>query len=108
MRSNIVYKVKLHFELLCWIGFLCVLFFLPVNHSEQSLCLSRLLGFGQCPGCGLGHSMYYALHGRITDSFQSHCMGIPGLLIIFNRIYQLLQKQNLPYETKSHQSDPFH
>lgn len=98
MFQNIFTAVRVHFELISWLTFICVLYFLPVDQSQQSLCLSRLLGFGKCPGCGLGHSICYALHGRINDSFQAHIMGIPGLLVIFNRIRHLLLNQRTTYE----------
>lgn len=81
---------KANFELICWMLFVCTLYFLAVNRQEQSLCLSGLLGLGKCPGCGLGHSIHYALHGDIRASFQTHILGIPALFIIFKRIYQLL------------------
>jgi len=62
----------------------------PVEKKETSLCLFRLLGIGQCPGCGLGHSIYYALHLKLAVSFQHHPFGIFAVLVIFNRIKQLI------------------
>lgn len=79
-----------HLELLFLLTALCLLFFLPVEKKETSLCLFSLLGIGQCPGCGLGHSIYYALHLKLAVSFQHHPFGIFAVLVIFIRIKQLI------------------
>lgn len=79
-----------HLELLFLLTALGLLFFLPVEKKETSLCLFSLLGIGQCPGCGLGHSIYYALHLDLAASFLHHPFGIFAVLVIFNRIKQLI------------------
>lgn len=79
-----------HLELLFLMTALVVLFFLPIEKKESSLCLFSLLGIGQCPGCGLGHSIYYALHLKPAVSFQHHPFGIFAVLVIFSRIKQLI------------------
>lgn len=79
-----------HLELLFLMAALTLLFFLPVEKKETSLCLFSLLGMGQCPGCGLGHSIYYALHLNLAASFQHHPIGIFAVLVIFSRIKQLI------------------
>lgn len=79
-----------HLELLFLMAALILLFFLPVEKKETSLCLFSLLGMGQCPGCGLGHSIYYALHLNLAASFQHHPIGIFAVLVIFSRIKQLI------------------
>ncbi len=79
-----------HLELLFLLTAQGLLFFLPVEKKETSLCLFSLLGIGQCPGCGLGHSIYYALHLDLAASFQHHPFGIFAVLVIFNRIKQLI------------------
>jgi hypothetical protein len=87
------HKIRLwlfqHFELLCWTGALIVLFFLPENKSETSLCVFSALGFGKCWGCGIGHAMHFAMRGEWAISFQHHILGIPAVIIILNRIRQL-------------------
>jgi hypothetical protein len=93
-------------ELLCWITALVALFFLPENKTGTSFCLSTLLGLGHCPGCGIGHSIHYALHLQIATSFQHHPLGIFAVIVIFIRIKQLLYPVKSTYETKPDQHDP--
>lgn len=92
-------------ELLFWIAALLVLFFLPVQTTENSLCVFRFLGFRHCPGCGIGHAIHDALHFQLRSSFRQHPFGIPGTLIIFIRIKKLLLNPKTAYETKSYQYD---
>lgn len=91
-----------HFELLCWVTALIALFFLPENKPDTSLCLSTLLGFGHCPGCGMGHAIHYALHLKFALSFQHHPLGIFGVLVIFIRIKQLAKTIKPVYESEPH------
>lgn len=88
------------FELLCWIAALIILFFLPVNKPDTSLCVFSLLGLGHCPGCGMGHAIHYALHLQPVLSFQHHPLGIFGVMIIFIRIKQLIFPLKPAYETE--------
>ncbi|MEN9686181.1 MAG: hypothetical protein RLZZ28_1967 [Bacteroidota bacterium] len=82
--------VRQNIELFFWLISLTLLFFLPADQSSTSLCLFSLLGFGHCPGCGLGHSIHYALRMNMAASINHHPMGIFAVLIIFNRIKQLI------------------
>lgn len=77
-------------ELLCWSAALIALFFLSENKSDTSLCLFSAFGFGKCPGCGIGHAMHYALKLEFVQSFNHHPLGILAVIIIFNRIRQLI------------------
>ena len=89
-----IHKIRLwlfqHFELLCWVGALIVLFFLPENKSETSLCIFSALGFSKCPGCGIGHSMHYAMRAEWMLSLKYHPLGILAVIILLNRIRQLI------------------
>ena len=93
--------LRTHLELLFWITGLTALFFLAENVPGNSLCVFSLVGFGHCPGCGLGHAIHYALHLKLAVSFQSHPLGIFAVLVIFNRIKQLINPVKPKYETKS-------
>lgn len=95
-------------ELLFWVTSLIVLFFLPVQKTESSLCLFSLLGVGKCPGCGLGHAIYYALHLHPLQSFQHHPIGIFAVLVIFMRIRQLIHFKTNNHETQPNEHDLFH
>jgi hypothetical protein len=67
--------------------------FNPASDSHFSLCPLKLLGFGWCPGCGIGHAIAYLLHGDINNSLKAHWLGIPALLIILYRICNLIYLQ---------------
>ena len=76
------------FEGLIWA---CGLFYLavinPLSHGQSyDLCLWKLCGLGRCPGCGLGLSISYLLHGDIGSSWQTHPLGIAALPVLFSRI----------------------
>ena len=91
--------LKARLELICWSAALLVLFLMPVHNSDQSLCIFRFIGFQSCPGCGLGHSIHYALHFQLSQSFHAHIFGLPAVLIILHRIKQLLfSKKPIAYE----------
>lgn len=101
-------KLHQHLELLFWVTALIVLFFLPVEKTATSLCLFSLLGVGSCPGCGLGHAIYYALHLHPVQSFQYHPIGIFAVLVIFMRIRQLIHLKKTNHETQLNEHDLFH
>ncbi|WP_317163649.1 DUF2752 domain-containing protein [Mucilaginibacter aquatilis] len=46
----------------------------------------KIVGVNWCPGCGIGHSISWLLHGNIQQSFKAHWLGIPALLVIIYRI----------------------
>ena len=98
--------MRKHFELLFWVATLIILFFLPVQKSETSLCAFSLLGFGKCPGCGIGHAIHYALRLDLPASFHYHPMGILAVMIIFRRIKQLIYPITQNNETQPDQSHP--
>jgi hypothetical protein len=84
---------KQHFEVLIWISALISLAVInPLIQQVFSLCLLHTLGFEHCPGCGLGRSVSFLLHGNIFESFASHWFGIPALFIILHRIATLLKQ----------------
>lgn len=91
---HIFQLIRQHFELLCWTGALLALFFLSETKSETSLCVFTAVGFGHCPGCGIGHAIHFALRGQLVESFNHHPLGIFAVLIIFNRARILLKQKN--------------
>lgn len=80
-----------NFELFFWIGALLSLFFMEPAGEHFSLCPLKNMGFEHCPGCGLGHSIHYALHLNPVESFSTHPLGIFGLIVIVLRIYKLIR-----------------
>lgn len=82
---------KINIELVFWAGGLGVLAFSDPSQPHYSLCPLKNLGFRYCPGCGLGHSISYLLHGDIQASLHAHPLGIFALAVIVHRIFVLLK-----------------
>jgi hypothetical protein len=80
-------------ELIIWTGAI-VLFGVsyPQQTNHFTLCPIDNLGFSWCPGCGLGRSISYFLHGDFILSIKHHWFGIPATGILIFRIVQLLIK----------------
>jgi hypothetical protein len=80
------------FEAAIWISSLLFLAFV-VNPGEThfTLCPLNNFGFNYCPGCGIGNSVSYLLHGNIYNSLLSHSLGLFALIIIVVRIINLIK-----------------
>ena len=86
----LINTVKKNFELIFWLTALASLaIFNPADQSHFSLCIFKLAGITWCPGCGMGHSISWLLHGNFQASFKAHWLGLPALGVIFYRIYYL-------------------
>ena len=72
-------------------------FFVNPFETHFTICPLSNAGFENCPGCGLGNSISLFFHGYFTESFNTHILGIPALLIILHRIYSII-KFNLKKE----------
>ncbi|HEY0900333.1 MAG TPA: DUF2752 domain-containing protein [Sphingobacteriaceae bacterium] len=84
-------RSRIPVEVICWCSALILLYFLvPPFKGHFSLCPLSILDF-PCPGCGLGRSLHYFLHGEIRASIQMHWFGIPAFFILGYRILQLLR-----------------
>ncbi|MBK9329375.1 MAG: DUF2752 domain-containing protein [Sphingobacteriales bacterium] len=85
-------KIKSYFsfELFFWITALIYLARIHPADAHFSLCVFQYLGISWCPGCGIGHSISYLLHGAIIKSVETHWLGTFALLLIVYRILQLL------------------
>lgn len=83
-------SVSRYFELAVWAGSLLWLGLAEVESAHYSVCVFGAMGLPHCPGCGLGHGISHLLHGRLAESWASHPLTIPALLILLNRIRQLL------------------
>jgi len=87
---NIIERID--FEVLFWlIAFLYLSVINPYQPKHLEFCLFSLVGIDNCPGCGLGKSISMIFHGDIIGSFKSHPLGIPALILIIRRIYQLIK-----------------
>jgi len=78
----------LNFELIFFIGGLIYLAIInPFNFNHLHFCIFGLCGIDFCPGCGLGRSISFLLHGCLLESICEHPLGTIGLALILNRIY---------------------
>jgi hypothetical protein len=78
-------------ELIVWISAILFLSFTDSGSAHSGLCPIDNLGFKWCPGCGLGRSIRFLLHGEFRLSIEHHWFGIPAFLILIYRILQLLK-----------------
>ena len=79
-------------EAAIWGGALMYLAFInDPTIAHFSICPFHILGFGFCPGCGLGNSVSYILHGEILKSFSAHPLGLFALIVLITRIVHLLK-----------------
>jgi len=77
-------------EAVVWTGaFVYLAIHNPYTQAEFTLCPLRNLGFHYCPGCGLGRSISFLLHGDIIRSVQTHLLGIPATIILSIRTLSL-------------------
>ncbi len=80
-------------ELIIWTGAILILSVsYPQTVDHFTICPLENMGFFVCPGCGLGRSISYFLHGDLKLSIEHHWFGIPALCILIYRIVQLLNK----------------
>lgn len=79
-------------ELTFWILALVLLATANPHEHHFSLCPLANLGITWCPGCGLGRSITALFHGDVSASFSHHWFGIPALILICYRIYQLTKQ----------------
>ncbi len=79
-----------------------LLFFLPVYTAEQSLCVSTLLGFGNCPGCILG---FVLVAGVQRFMIRQNGMGLlylfTGGLCLIGTIVDTINHKQLCFEYNS-------
>lgn len=89
--KNIISKI-IGLEAAIWISALIFLAFINnPGHTHFILCPIKNLGFRFCPGCGLGNSISYLLHGDFYNSFLSHPLGSIALTVLIIRIIHLIK-----------------
>jgi hypothetical protein len=86
------YNINFPLELVFWSAGLIILFFTDPHQHHFGLCPLANLGIDWCPGCGLGRSIAAIFDGEIKESFNYHWFGLPALLLICYRIWQLGSK----------------
>jgi len=92
---------EIDIESILWLSaFLYLAVINPYEPRHLSFCLFSLAGIENCPGCGLGKAISMIFHGDFIGSFKSHPLGIPALLLITRRIYQLVRNRITKTSTK--------
>lgn len=90
----ITYIIKqVPIELLVWPLGLMALYFMDPHAGGASFCLLKRAGITWCPGCGLGHSIHYLLHGHLEASFRSHPLGLFAVAVLGSRVISLARQQ---------------
>lgn len=98
---------SLGLEGVIWIAALLYLaLFNDPFHQHFTVCPFANLGFEHCPGCGLGNSISLFFRGYFIESFNTHVLGIPALLIILYRVFSLIRfnKRYIKSPSKSRSS----
>lgn len=82
-------------EFLFFASALVALYFANINGSQYSLCPLKALKINFCPGCGLGHSLHFIMHGHFKLAWQAHPIGFFAFPVIIYRICTLTNKTQL-------------
>lgn len=82
---------KFPVEALIWSGAFLYLYLIQPAQHVFTLCPLALLGVEWCPGCGLGLSIHYLLHGNFYQSLQTHWFGTLAVVILIYRIGTLIR-----------------
>ena len=89
---NALLKVRSYLEPTIWITALILLAATdPAGSLHVSLCPLANLGFDFCPGCGLGHSISYAMKGQVLASFSAHPLGFFAIGILLYRSFIVIR-----------------
>jgi len=83
---------KVPLELLFFSTALLLLYFMDVAKPHHSFCPLDRIGFDFCPGCGIGRSLHYFMHGDFNKSWQMHPLGFFAFFVIIFRICGLTRK----------------
>jgi hypothetical protein len=90
---------KFPLEMYLWLVALLFLFSIEPSEGAFTFCPFHHLGLDFCPGCGLGRSISYLLHGDIRNSFEMHPLGVFAVLMLVYRILQLIKNNYKAYGT---------
>ncbi|MBW8686013.1 DUF2752 domain-containing protein [Chitinophaga rhizophila] len=98
------YIQRINYELIIWPTALILLFLMdPYSDNGPGFCMLKRIGITWCPGCGMGHSISFLLHGQWKASLQAHFLGPFALPLLTYRIFQLGRAQWQSFaELKNH------
>ncbi|MGE0770863.1 MAG: DUF2752 domain-containing protein [Cyclobacteriaceae bacterium] len=80
-------------EALVWIAGLGALAIYQPGDSHISFCPLANLGFDFCPGCGLGRSVSYGLHGQLVQSWNTHPLGMVAIGVLTYRSFAIISSK---------------
>ena len=89
MSTGIKYFKFIDREAFIWAAGLLFLAIVNCHDSHFTVCPIKLLGFGDCPGCGIGLSIHYIFRFSFIKAIHAHPLGFAALPIILFRIYSL-------------------
>ncbi|MEA5138873.1 DUF2752 domain-containing protein [Arcicella rigui] len=98
-------KHKFNIELIFWLGALIWLFLDNPLENHFTFCPIKNLGFSFCPGCGIGHSISFLLHGNLKQSFDNHPLGVFALIVIIHRIITLIKNTYQHLNIQNYESE---
>ncbi len=84
-------------EALIWLAAIVALAMTGADETHFTICPLALAKVNWCPGCGLGRSISYLLHGEITRSISMHPLGIFAVIILSYRIFTLIKTHFTTY-----------
>jgi hypothetical protein len=106
VRAILIF-IRRHLEAFIWIAAIVALALTSPVEACYSLCPFHNLGFDWCPGCGLGHAISWLFRGNFVNSFEAHPLGIPAVLILTIRIFNIFRK-NRQYKYYSYKKSMQH
>jgi hypothetical protein len=84
---------RIPLEAVMWITALASLAIYYPGSSHVTLCPFANLGIDFCPGCGLGRSISYALHGEFICSWQTHPLGPCAVIVLTLRTIDIIKNK---------------
>jgi hypothetical protein len=94
-------QLRKNIEPIFWIAGLVFLALQNPSSTFASMCLFDILGLYDCPGCGMGTAISYLFDGQVIQSIQTHYLGIPVVLAIVIRVYQIAKLRVNKIQQKS-------
>lgn len=85
--------LRFPWEAAFWVTALAALAIADPNADRHfSLCPLKSLGLNFCPGCNIGHAITFFLHGNVQQSWSTHWLGIPAVVVLSARSLALFYR----------------
>lgn len=96
-----MFQIKRNIEPIFWIAGLVFLALQNPASPFSSMCLFDFIGIKNCLGCGIGTSISYLFDGNIMLSIQTHYLGIPAVMAIAFRLFEIGKMNYKKFNNKS-------